>query len=98
MKRQTKQFIGKVLLFSLCCSFILTGVKKVKAEEKQTKVSVLFTHDMHSHLNSFRTIFDGEERTVGGFSKIKTIIEEKKAEDSDVLLLDGGDFSMGTLF
>ena len=98
MKWQTKQFIGKVLLFSLCCSFILTGVKKVKAEEKQTKVSVLFTHDMHSHLNSFRTIFDGEERTVGGFSKIKTIIEEKKAEDSDVLLLDGGDFSMGTLF
>lgn len=98
MKRQTKQFIGKVLLFSLCCSFILKGVKKVKAEEKQAKVSVLFTHDMHSHLNSFRTIFDGEERTVGGFSKIKTIIEKKKAEDSDVLLLDGGDFSMGTLF
>ena len=98
MKRQTKKFLGEVALFSMFCSCFLTGLGQVKAKEKETKVSVLFTHDTHSHLNSFCTLFDGEEKYVGGFSKIKTIIDEKKSKDSDILLLDGGDFSMGTLF
>lgn len=32
-----------------------------------------------------------------GFARIKTLIDEKKQEDPDTLVLDGGDFSMGTL-
>ena len=65
------------------------------AETKQ--VDVLFTHDTHSHLNSFSTIVDGEQKEVGGFAKIKTLIDEKKKVNPDTLVLDGGDFSMGTL-
>ena len=54
-------------------------------------------HDTHSHLDSFSTIVNGEQKEVGGFAKIKTLINEKKKEDPDTLILDGGDFSMGTL-
>ena len=54
-------------------------------------------HDTHSHLNSFSTIVDGEQKEVGGFAKLKTLIDEKKKENPDTLILDGGDFSMGTL-
>lgn len=57
----------------------------------------MFTHDTHSHLNSFSTIVDGEQKEVGGFAKLKTLIDEKKKENPDTLILDGGDFSMGTL-
>lgn len=69
----------------------------VKAADDTKQVDVLFTHDTHSHLDSFSTIVNGEQKEVGGFVKIKTLINEKKKEDPDTLILDGGDFSMGTL-
>ena len=34
---------------------------------------------------------------MGGFARIKTVIDEQKAENPDTLVVDGGDFSMGTL-
>lgn len=61
------------------------------------RVDVLFFHDTHSHLDSFLTVEDEEVRLAGGFAHIKTLINEKKAENPDTLILDGGDFSMGTL-
>ena len=57
----------------------------------------MFTHDTHSHLNSFTTIVNGEKKEAGGFAKLKTLIDEHKKVNSDTLVLDGGDFSMGTL-
>ena len=68
-----------------------------KAADDTKQIDVLFTHDTHSHLDSFSTIVNGEQKEVGGFAKIKTLINEKKKEDPDTLILDGGDFSMGTL-
>ena len=42
---------------------------------------------------------NGEKtKTVGGFARMKTLIDEKRKEDPELLLLDGGDFSMGTLY
>ena len=69
----------------------------VKAADDTKQIDVLFTHDTHSHLDSFSTIVNGEQKEVGGFAKIKTLINEKKKKDPDTLILDGGDFSMGTL-
>ena len=69
----------------------------VKAADDTKQIDVLFTHDTHSHLDSFSTIVNGEQKEVGGFAKIKTLINEKKKEEPDTLILDGGDFSMGTL-
>ena len=69
----------------------------VKAADDTKQIDVLFTHDTHSHLDSFSTIVNGEQKEVGGFAKIRTLINEKKKEDPDTLILDGGDFSMGTL-
>ena len=37
------------------------------------------------------------KKEVGGFAKIKTLMDEKKKDNPDTLVLDGGDFSMGTL-
>lgn len=69
----------------------------VEAADSTKQIDVLFTHDTHSHLDSFSTIVNGEQKEVGGFAKIKTLINEKKKENPDTLVLDGGDFSMGTL-
>ena len=89
----------KILAFLLIITMLLPFVMNIPAEaaEKSKQLDVLFTHDTHSHLNSFSTIVDGEQKEVGGFAKIKTLIDEKKKENPDTLILDGGDFSMGTL-
>ena len=89
----------KILALFLIITMLLPFVMNIPAEaaEKSKQLDVLFTHDTHSHLNSFSTIVDGEQKEVGGFAKIKTLIDEKKKENPDTLILDGGDFSMGTL-
>ena len=60
-------------------------------------VDIMFFHDTHSHLDSFSTIVDDEAVSVGGFARIKTLINEQKAKNPDTLIIDAGDFSMGTL-
>ena len=55
------------------------------AEEKKgdpNKLTILFEHDMHSHLEKF--------------PNMATVIKQTKEEDPDTLILDAGDFSMGT--
>lgn len=60
------------------------------------EVSVIFTHDMHSHMDADRVSKDGKVVEVGGFGKLKTAMDEVKANYPDSFILDGGDFSMGT--
>ena len=93
---KTARKILTIMLFS-AIFFLFAQNSSVEAAAQPKKVDVLFTHDTHSHLNSFSTIIEGEQKEVGGFAKIKTLIDEKKEENPDTLILDGGDFSMGTL-
>lgn len=62
-----------------------------------TAVDIVFTHDTHSHLNTFTTMVDGLETELGGFARMNTLIEAQRAQNPDTLVIDGGDFSMGTL-
>lgn len=87
------------VLGALAVIWILAAVcpgKSMAAEGKQ--VSILFTHDMHSHINSFQTVYQGEDVDIGGFARIQTIINRQREKDPETLLVDGGDFSMGSLF
>ncbi len=69
-------------------------------EEPDTKeeVQILFTHDMHSHLDPYKAKKDGKTAMTGGFAKLETMAEEKRAACPATFLVDGGDFSMGTLY
>ena len=90
-KRILSLFLATVLLMPLA------QITPLKAESDTKEVDVMFTHDTHSHLDSFTTKVDGELQEVGGFARIKTLINEQKKENPNTLILDGGDFSMGTL-
>ena len=83
---------GAVLVGAMC----FPG-KSAYAQTQAKELSVIFTHDTHSHLESFRTVVDDTEQEVGGFARIRTLIEEQKEEDPETLVVDAGDFSMGTL-
>ena len=86
-----------LILIVMLCMPLLPGVQ-TEAADGGKHLDVLFTHDTHSHLNSYSTIVNGKQKEVRRtLSRIKTLIDEKKKENPDTLILDGGDFSMGTL-
>lgn len=92
-----KKKLGVTLCSVLMSAAILGGSSMILAEEQNKTVDVMFLHDTHSHLNPFSTVEDGKSQVVGGFSRIKTLIDAQKKEKPEALLLDAGDFSMGTL-
>ena len=90
-----KIFAAGLMICALIFAGTFTGRMMAATEPKS--VDVMFLHDTHSHLNEFSTVENGESQVLGGFAKIKTLINEQKADNPDTLLLDAGDFSMGTL-
>jgi len=64
------------------------------AAQEGELVSVLFTHDLHSHFLP-QSAADGGES--GGYARMKTAIDEEKERFPDALVLDAGDFSIGSL-
>lgn len=62
------------------------------------KIQILFTHDMHSHLDPDKKEQKETFIKTGGFAKLKTMADQKRTTDYPSVLLDGGDFSMGTLY
>ncbi len=77
-----------VMLLSLCII--------PQAESPSDEVTILFTHDLHSHLlPSTNETGEGE---YGGYARLMTVIKEQKALDPNAILVDGGDFAMGSLF
>lgn len=89
---------GRMSTLLLVVALLVFGtVLSVSAEKAGKTVDVMFLHDTHSHLNEFATVENGTSQILGGFAKIKTLINEQKEKNPDTLILDGGDFSMGTL-
>jgi 5'-nucleotidase len=70
------------------------------------KVILLQTNDIHSNLEGHDAVLDytpattGDDQTIGGISRLATRIaaERAAAGDTPVMLLDSGDFLMGTAF
>lgn len=98
-------FVGIMVILSVLL-LLLPGVENIGVMEnvlaaengsEDMSLDIMFLHDTHSHLNEFATVEDGQSRVLGGFAKIKTLIQQQKEKNPDTLLLDAGDFSMGTL-
>ncbi len=69
------------------------------------KLTILHTNDMHSMLTGFgpelkySPLVTGNDSTVGGFARLATIFnQEKSANPESTLIVDAGDFLMGSIF
>lgn len=96
-KTYRRPFIIMALLILAVVAIFATPTS-VLAQNEAKEVQILFTHDMHSHLDPYKIDKDGRIEMVGGFSKLKTIADKKRQEVEATYLVDGGDFSMGTLY
>ena len=86
-----KKSISFVLLLSLMITLALPAV----AAEDSQQATILFTHDLHSHL---LPAVDEDGGEYGGYARLMTLIRQQQAQYPDAILVDGGDFSMGSLF
>ncbi|MBR4078419.1 MAG: bifunctional metallophosphatase/5'-nucleotidase [Oscillospiraceae bacterium] len=86
-----KRIFGLLLAVLLLCSLLVPAY----ADSAAPMVTVMFTHDLHSHLLPA----DNEKgESYGGYARLKTVIDSVRATDPNAILVDGGDFSMGSLF
>ena len=79
----------------LLCVLASLAVPACAAEEDAKQVTILFTHDLHSHLLPSADEDGGE---YGGYARLMTVIKEQLELYPDAILIDAGDFSMGSLF
>lgn len=86
-----------MLLMAACCMTAYAGGNEVNTGEK--KVTIYFTHDIHSYLEP-ASKGDGDEEVIhGGGARLATaLLADGYSENENALYLDGGDFSQGTLF
>ena len=90
-------FIIPVVLLSLIIPQHLFAGEKL--------LTIIHSNDMHSHFLGaspnidYSPLTTGEDKTIGGWARIATVIKETKKERSNpVLVVDAGDFLMGSLF
>ena len=88
----------KKTLRSLLVTLTIVFLSTVAFSENNMELNILFTHDMHDNLESFNTLIDGEKENIGGYSRLSSAIKEAREKDSELLLVDAGDYSMGTLY
>ena len=90
MKKITRMICCICMLVLLLCA-----AAPAFADSGDRLATVLFTHDLHSHLLP-ATNEEGE--SYGGYSRLMTAIDAQKKKFPDAILVDAGDFSMGSLF
>lgn len=74
--------VPAVMSFAEPTSNQIENGNQEKPKGDPNKLTILFEHDMHSHLDTF--------------PQMATVIKESKIEDPDTIVLDAGDFAMGT--
>lgn len=94
----------RFLLTSLMTGASLVGLEALAAPGRRV-VSILHTNDMHSNvvgvgpLRDYSPLQSGNDATKGGYARLGALIAQRRRELErlgPVLVLDGGDFSMGT--
>ncbi len=86
--RRFSALLLALLLTALCAA------PPAAAAEPEQEATILFTHDLHSHFLPQPTAAGGES---GGYARLKTVIDGERAMNPAALLVDGGDFSIGSL-
>lgn len=97
MKNRTLNF--KYLLVSLLV-LVLTACSS--GQRSDFHLTLVHLNDTHSHLEplAVNLTLAGEKTAaeLGGFARLKTVLDQYRAEEPNLLLLHGGDAVQGTLY
>ena len=94
MKRS--DFIKKVSVGTTAlAAFGTLGLQSFTTKPKATKITILHTNDVHSHIDTFGPD-EGRNANKGGVARRATLIENIRNQNTNTLLLDAGDIFQGT--
>ena len=92
-----RRFLKLLVMGILFYPTLLFGEEKL--------LTIIHTNDLHSHLLGFSPNIDytplrtGDDQTLGGWARVAAVIKsEKTSRAHPTLVLDAGDFLMGSLF
>lgn len=89
--------LSKGLGLLLFLVLLIAGSNYLQAAAANS-VTILFTHDLHDNFLPYQLNEKDKVEKRGGFAQLQTLISQQREQDPSLLLVDGGDFSMGTLF
>ncbi|MFO1042619.1 MAG: bifunctional UDP-sugar hydrolase/5'-nucleotidase [Planctomycetaceae bacterium] len=98
-----REFLGS----TISAATLAFTAAPVAAVDGKKKFTILHTNDLHSNLLGMSPAVDyspfalNDDKTRGGFARLAALIATRKdarQNEGPVLILDGGDYSMGTAF
>jgi len=98
-----REKIMKLMRIAIILVTVLFFANNLSAAEQL--LTIVHTNDMHSHVQGFSPEIDyrpftiDADKTFGGWSRVATVIKNVKKERlQPVLVVDAGDYTMGSLF
>jgi 2',3'-cyclic-nucleotide 2'-phosphodiesterase (5'-nucleotidase family) len=88
-KKKSVKGTSMLLLMSIFITVLLPA-------DSSSEISIIFTHDMHSHFDADRYAENDKILQRGGFAYMKSAINNIKTRYPNSFLFDAGDFAMGT--
>jgi 5'-nucleotidase len=76
-------------------SLALVSLTSLGSRRKENKITILHTNDTHSHIDPFPENHK-KYKDRGGVNRRKALVDQIRAEEEQVLLLDAGDIFQGT--
>ncbi|MEJ2051668.1 MAG: metallophosphoesterase, partial [Calditrichota bacterium] len=93
MKR--RDFLRRSLVLGAATQFPHLWIKNLQAQANQFRITILQTNDTHSRIDPFP--MDGSRNQgLGGIARRATLVNQFRRQNSNTLLLDGGDVLQGT--
>jgi 5'-nucleotidase len=93
MKRRA--FIQQTAAGATLAAFGSLGLQSFTATNKTSKITILHTNDVHSHIDAFEPE-DGKYPNLGGITRRASLIDSIRKENPNTLLFDAGDIFQGT--
>ncbi|HNZ42563.1 MAG TPA: metallophosphatase [Bacteroidales bacterium] len=88
--KRTTFYIICILLFT-----VFTTPATGYGKDKEVKITILFTNDTHSRIESYPAN-DSKNPGLGGYARRAALIKKIRSEEPNVMLFDAGDVFQGT--
>ncbi len=62
---------------------------------QQHELTILYTNDLHAHFDPHTVRWVSEDRKVGGFANVATLVKKEKKANPNTLYFDAGDYFTG---
>lgn len=95
MRRSIVRRMGALLLTALLLTAAVPALAAETEAGSATSAVILFTHDTHDHFFPTPDSAGGE---YGGYTRLATLLRQEREQYPNAITVDGGDFSMGTLY